>query len=288
MSLTTRVGRAIKELLGKDQWPARKSPLPVDLEEQTYEAVVMAGDVIYDVGANIGNVAVLFARLAGRDGHVFGFEPIWPNYLRMNDNVQLDTHWKAPIVPLPFGLAEVAKTAEMNLPGNFPARASLAPAEVWRETHGVEEVTRFEARFVKLDEFMRDFRVAAPDILKIDVEGAETFVLRGATECLASATPPLIVMELMAPWMVAFGLKPWDVLSLLASNGYHFIFVCPDGLLDHVPSTEQAMPEAFAHGSNIVAYVPDVHADRIANLRARLVPGRLLPSPPPPVPNREV
>jgi hypothetical protein len=74
---------------------------------------------------------------------------------------------------------------------------------------------------------------------------------------------PLLFMELFAPWQRPFGYGPWDVLSLLATYGYRFLFMCPDGLIENQPTRAAPYPPEYAQGYNLLAFTA-AHAERIA------------------------
>src|SRR5689334_8999972 len=83
LTIVTRLRRAAKELLGRKQLPKREAVRVTSYEEQLYQALVRSGDTCFDVGANGGDVALLLAKLAGEQGLVIAFEPVWPMYKRL-------------------------------------------------------------------------------------------------------------------------------------------------------------------------------------------------------------
>src|SRR5262249_42148105 len=98
----------------------RRLPKPSTLEEQVYAEVVRDGDVCFDIGANVGWIALFLAGTAGAAGKVVAFEPVWPTYMTMCANIQNTINTKATVFTLPFGLAEEEKTAAVHVPdGRF-------------------------------------------------------------------------------------------------------------------------------------------------------------------------
>jgi tRNA A58 N-methylase Trm61 len=69
--------RLAKEALGLQQWPKKAAVRPRNFEQQIYSALVREGDICFDVGANVGDVALYLARLTGRTGCVVAFEPVF-------------------------------------------------------------------------------------------------------------------------------------------------------------------------------------------------------------------
>jgi hypothetical protein len=125
------------------------------------------------------------------------------------------------------------------------------------------------------------------DFWKIDVEGAELFVLRGASQHLAAGHRPLIAAEVYAPWEERFGYGPWEFFGPLVGLGYRFLFLCPGGLVEHLPTESAPFPPEFEQGYNVVAYVPGRHGDRIRALeRLRVGTGEALRVGRGPYPNR--
>ncbi len=292
--LATRMKRAVKELLGMPQWPKEESihsrmrkPLPRSFEEQIYISVVRTNDLCLDVGANAGEVSVLLARLAGKGGHVVAFEPVWPVYMRLCRNIRSADGSSAPIVAVPYGLAEAKQDAIVHVPAGAFGMASLAPAAEWSKAQQGAELVSYNCHFETLDGFLESSRLPAPDFIKIDVEGAELLVLRGASKHFGANNRPLMLIELFAPWERAFKYGPWDVLSLLQEIGYRFLFACPNGLVEHQPSEACPFPVEYANGYNIVAYLPEKHAERIKSLDGLRTGGGdlVLPMPPPPLAN---
>jgi FkbM family methyltransferase len=271
--------------LKRATWKALGAAL--SFEEQIYCSVVRRDDTCYDVGAQWGSVALLLARLAGPNGRVVAFEPVWPMYTTLCARARRAGRRSAPVVTVPFGLYSEENVATVQVPdGNF-GMGSLAAAADWSNAHPGAAMASYECRVVTLDGFLRSSKVRGPDFMKIDVEGAELFVLRGAAGFFDAGHRPLMLIEIFAPWERAFGYGPWEVLSSLVARGYRFLFACPGGLVEHEPKAARPFPPEYTQGYNVLAYCPSLHASRIAGtdkLRAG-GSGRVLSMTPPPVAN---
>jgi len=268
--------------------PVVGAPQPASFEEQLYHAVVWRGDICFDVGANKGHVAVLLAQLAGASGLVTAFEPVWPMYCELCRAVQCDDTSRATILTVPCGLADSEKRAAVSVPNGDFGMASLAEARAWGEVQPGADMRSYEVQLTTIDAFVRATESAAPTFLKIDVEGAELLVLRGADELFNSGHRPLMLIEVFAPWERAFGYQPWTLFSGLLEQGYNFLFACPIGLVEHVPTETNPFPPEYEMGYNILVYNAVAHSKRIdalQHLRAGTA-AKLLPMLPPPQPNR--
>ncbi len=169
---------------------------------------------------------------------------------------------------MPFGLAEQEKTATIHITDGQFEGGTLAAPEAMAPAPAGATIARYECRFLSVNAFLRSAADLVADFWKVDVEGAELFVLRGASDHFAAGYRPLIVAEVYAPWERRFGYGPWEYLAPLLEMGYRFLFLCPGGLIEHLPSERSPFPAEFEHGYNVVAYVPGRHAGRIRATRS--------------------
>jgi len=125
-------------------------------------------DVVLEVGANIGYYALLEARLCRR---VYAVEPHPDNFRRLEANVRLNGYDNVETVNMAFGSA--AGTIPMRVSGHSN----------WHSCRGaVAGVDTIDVPCGRIDDFVRDRRL--PTVIKMDVEGFELEVLRGAAETL--------------------------------------------------------------------------------------------------------
>jgi FkbM family methyltransferase len=280
-----RAKQAIRILLGLRHYPTPATFTPQSYEEQVYHSLLRSGDVVYDVGANDGSVALCLARVVGPKGLVIAFEPVWSTYVRMCKNIQFDTHAKANIVTVPYGISNANDVAMISLPDTNCESASLADQAAWNQCIGECTITQVPCSLRTLDSLASELSLPAPDFIKVDVEGAERLVVEGAAQVIA-AQKPLLLLEVFAPWEAAFQYRPFDLLSSLMEQGYRFLFACPTGLVPHEPQEMQPFPVLFRDGYNVIAYQDTRHESRIASL-AHLMEGsrEVLGMYPPPMPN---
>jgi FkbM family methyltransferase len=144
--------------------------------------------VIIDVGVNIGAMLLSFARLIP-NGMVIGFEPDAKNFLKARENLKLNDFGNVRIIQK--GLGEEAATVKLFRvnEGNEGMNRILSDAE-----HALEKDFAFdEIEIVKLDDFADENKLDRIDLIKIDVEGYELKVLRGAEQVLRKYSPVLFI-----------------------------------------------------------------------------------------------
>ncbi len=174
--------------------------------------VVLPGGTILDLGAHIGFLSLYFARLVGPGGKVYAFEP-GPNnlpYLRRN----VRSRPNIEVVPRGVGDrdGELTLYVESLTGQNNSFVRDFDVFEYYKDRAFDSGIRVTEARvgMVTLDRFARDTGVR-PDLVKIDVEGFELEVLRGAVSLLRDIQP-LLLIEIQR--------QKGSVLELLESYGY--------------------------------------------------------------------
>lgn len=271
------------------RWAALKHRRPPvrTFEDQIYDAVLRRGDHCLDIGANVGDVCLRLADLAGTEGSVLAFEPVWPMYRELCARVRRLSRAAAPVVTVPMGLSDAEREAAIQVPDGDFGQGSMAASEQWQRAHPSARLQTYQCRFTTLDAVLAASRWPTPAFLKIDVEGAELFVLQGAREFFASGARPLMLIELYAPWERAFNYGPHAVLSQLGALGYEVLFACPQGLVAHQPTEREPFPAAYVEGYNIIAHVPGRHSARVDALAGLRLGGSAakLPMTPAPMPN---
>jgi FkbM family methyltransferase len=148
--------------------------------------LVRPGMIVYDVGANVGFLTLLFAKAVGKEGCVIAFEPVAANSERIGYNAKLNGFTNIIVRLEAVGGSD--GTAGFTI-GAFPTIGKLQQAGA----SSSEEVREVPVR--SLDSVIKE--LPPPDLLKIDIEGAEVDCLCGARSLLKE-NRPLLLIELHA------------------------------------------------------------------------------------------
>jgi len=167
-----------------------------DLARQIGRAV-KPGMVCYDCGANVGYFTLLFSRLVGARGHVFSFEPLPGNAAHIRRHVLMNR--RPNVTVLELALADYSGKAGFSVSGS---------------TSKIEAEGEIEVACATLD----SLGLPPPNVVKVDVEGAELLLIRGAERTIRSHRPT-IFMSLHIPIPVAH-----DLAGRLRSIGYEVTF----------------------------------------------------------------
>lgn len=167
---------------------------------------VHPGTRVLDIGAQSGFYSLLLSRLVGPEGMVFAFEPLPANFRILEENLSLNSIQNVMI------RREAVSDLSGNIIFEFPREEVSLIAGPLLES---DNLATFQVPAISLDDFVRD--TGRPiQFIKMDVEGAETAVLRGAVQTL-KAFHPSMVIELHHD-LPQDGLHP--AITLLTELGY--------------------------------------------------------------------
>ena len=162
-----------------------KEPETVEWLETTFEA----GDVLYDVGANVGAYSLVASAASGGKGVVYAFEPGPSTYASLVENIALN-HLGGVVTPMPVAVGDVTGIVSFGLHSHESGDASHAGLG------GIETSGSLRVLSLRLDDVARVLAAPPPTHLKIDVDGGESRVLEGATSTLVSPTLRSILVEI--------------------------------------------------------------------------------------------
>jgi FkbM family methyltransferase len=152
--------------------------------QRVIQRFVGNGDIVYDVGANLGYVSLVLAKRVGAQGQVIAFEPVPQTFALLKENVALNK--LSNIKLLNVAAAERSGEALIRMTDNL-AVSSM----VWHRNDPMAKELSIKTRAI--DDLVNAGEIAAPSFVKVDVEGAEGLVFRGMRETLARTRPVLFV-----------------------------------------------------------------------------------------------
>ena len=208
-------------------------------------SLIQPGDTFVDVGANIGYYSVLGAFRAWPDGRVWTFEPQPRAYQLHSDNLMMNG-FDVIAERHRLALSDHDGVAEMRFFEDYEATATLRemPSDYVENTERQTGRTSqtIEVPVARLDDIMRD--VSRIDVMKIDAEGHEPAIIRGAREIIERSPKIKIVMEFV----------PTDIgrveaaahLSLLRNLGLSIWIIEHDGTLSPQPDDAALLQIPFA------------------------------------------
>jgi len=175
-----------------------------------FTALCRPGDVVIDVGANVGHMALLAARKVGPAGRVVAIEPGARSYGLLASNAA--RNFPDRIDTLRAACDEHDGTATLYVSEYSEEFNSLRPDTVLGGVHQETVPAR------SLGSLCSELEIA-PNVVKIDVEGAEWAVLRGLLAG-PQRPPRALLVEAFEPNTRGFGYKPSEMCAWLSGHGY--------------------------------------------------------------------
>lgn len=188
--------------------PAWRRELTDDPKMLVYlERVLRPGDVVLDVGASIGVVALLAGKIGCR---VLAIEAERMNFEQLRVNIALN---ELLIEPLQIAITDHSGMGTLHVcPRHRRGHHTLAHSDAAIATETVECAT--------IDELLERQAIERVDLLKIDIEGAEPEAFAGAAGSLASGTVRRIIFEISREPLLRMGHEIEDVIRPLRAAGY--------------------------------------------------------------------
>jgi FkbM family methyltransferase len=184
------------------------------------------GMVVFDIGANIGEVSLFCAHLLGEDAKVYAFEPMKETYEVLKYNIDLNKYGKR-ITPFNIALSDQNGEADLFAATEVDELGSFEDGLHTLYATNDRSVLLHKIAMEKMDDKKE---LPSPDFIKLDVEGAELHVLRGAADTLKKHHPK-ILLEFNAETFEAAGYTQNDMLDFLKPFGYKFYTVETRGKL---------------------------------------------------------
>ena len=169
---------------------------------------VRAGDVVVDLGANIGNHTLLLAKLVGKTGRVYAFEPHPHNFALLKKNVEANGYTNVVVEQK----AVSDRAAKIKL---YLGRTDRTTQHSIIESNYVQE-QYVEVETVKLDDY---FKGKSVNFIKMDIEGAEHYAVLGMKRLLKN--PRITLLTEFTPfYLQKIGIAPEEHIRLLQSMGF--------------------------------------------------------------------
>ena len=208
----------IKMLLDPQDYVSRQILETGQWERDSWHVVeqhLQRGATFVDIGAHIGYYSLKAAPVVGPSGRVLAIEPNPETVRKLRDNIQASGARSITVEPVACadteGTLELFAAPEANTGETSLSRANASESGT--------AVTSYRVRARPLDDIIRDTGVSRVDAIKIDVEGAELLVLKGARETIARFHP-MILVEIVDHKLRGMGTSADELTGFLRSEGY--------------------------------------------------------------------
>ena len=183
---------------------------------QLFERTIREGDVVFDIGANVGFYTLLSSILVGGKGTVYAFEPLPQNLVYLKKHIQLNQIGNVVIIE--------AAVCETSGESSFTRRGA---------TSHISQAGSLFVKTVSLDDLFSCGTIPAPNCLKIDVEGGELSALLGMTRLIRESRPKIFlelhrgrdsrIPKKCVDLLMSFGYKLKSLDEQELENSYHIL-----------------------------------------------------------------
>jgi FkbM family methyltransferase len=212
--------------------------------------LVQPSSLVLDIGANIGAHTLHLANLVGPGGRVFAFEPTDFAFHKLKRNLELNPVLSPRVETFHCFLSDRDDAA---VPGAIYSSWPLTGEAELHAKHLGREMETLSAQGRMLDSVLAEHADRRVQLVKLDVDGFECSVLKGATRMLRE-DKPIFVMELSPYVLEERGASLAELLSFLIPHGYSFF---NERTGKRLPSAAPELGKLVADGAgmNIIARV---------------------------------
>ncbi|MDP1725751.1 MAG: FkbM family methyltransferase [Bacteroidota bacterium] len=167
--------------------------------------------VVFDIGANIGYYSLLASKNMDDNALIYAFEPIHKTYSRAKYNIELNGFKNILLNKL--ALSAQDGYLEINV-GNDE---NWGMSSITKHNYLSEKTERVESQ--KLDTFVLKNKITEIDLIKIDVEGSEYFVLKGMQVTLQQFRP-VVLIEVLDEHLMNANTSKEEIFNLFWKQQY--------------------------------------------------------------------
>ena len=199
------------------------------LSSDTYEPHVLSwlrewlqpGDTFWDIGANFGFTSLPAARIVGTSGRVIAVEPSPSNLAWLKRHIVLNQYENIVTVVEAAICEQTSGSVTFSLLNNgcSPSNSLMFSNAVNGESPEVTRQVSVPAK--SLDSLLAE-QGRSPKLVKIDVEGAELMVIKGATQLLSSDKAPILLLAVHPFWQATSD-DCQEMVNLLKGAGYRIL-----------------------------------------------------------------
>jgi len=180
------------------------------IETEIIKKMVKHGDTVLDIGAHIGYYTLILAKLVGKSGKVFAFEPNPDNFALLKKNIELNGYQNVVLEQK----AVINKTGKSEL---HLCKDNTGDHRISWTGDGREKI---DVDAVRLDDYFSEYDENI-NFIKMDIQGCECLALQGMSAFLQKNNNVAIVMELSPELIKQTGVDPKRCLQSLIDDGYN-------------------------------------------------------------------
>jgi FkbM family methyltransferase len=219
--------------------------------------VVRKDDVCFDIGANIGWYTTLLQTLVSENGSIHAFEPVPSSIETLKANIALNKN-ADKVVLNEFALGDEEKVINIYNSASEPdGHASISKSKN-------EDAEVIPIHMKTADSYLETGNIKEVNFVKLDIEGAELFMLKGASNILKQSRPPIWVIEMALDTSEKLGYLPNDLIELIRKQAEYDFYAIDTKTFSLKKITGFAKE---SKGANVLCVPSKHYQDRLSNLK---------------------
>ncbi|MBB6309142.1 FkbM family methyltransferase [Xanthobacter tagetidis] len=194
--------------------------------ETFYRGLDLTNQLVVDVGGHVGRHAFPLSELVGGNGTVFIFEPL--PQARHQLYLEIISRGVVNAVVFPFALSSTSGITDFFYIPNLPGESGLKERAIYNDVPS--DIIKLSVATRRLDDLVPSSMSVA--FLKIDAEGGELDILRGAATMIGTSRP-IVAFECGAASFLSYHDTPEDIFEIFAANNYSVFSITGTLVDDH-------------------------------------------------------
>ncbi len=196
-------------------------------ETQFVEGFLRAGMTVLDIGAHHGYYTLLASKKTGPTGRVIAFEPSPREHRFLARHVRINRCSNVTVENFALG-SKAGESDFFVVEGKETGFNSLRPPNITLPT------TKHRILVEKLDDYLERNGIGQVDFIKLDAEGGELEILRGAGKLLEGKNPPVILAEVQDVRTEPWGYEAREIIAFASARGFRWFRLLSGGELEEV------------------------------------------------------
>jgi FkbM family methyltransferase len=214
----------------------RQNKIWAQSETRLFRELLKPGMVVVDVGANIGYFSLLASTLVGPNGRVHAFEPDPVNCGLLRKNVRMNHTSNIKVVQAALSSNDEPIHLFLNSDNKGDHR-------IWEQSG--ESRTKITVTATTLDQYLKE-TATVPNFIKIDVQGAEGYVIEGMADTIVQNGMKYLILEFWPEAMRKCQTDPKQVVQQISDAGFTIRVIADDILLGENVIVKESFESANA------------------------------------------
>jgi FkbM family methyltransferase len=216
-------------------------------EQLLVKNLIGSGMIVFDIGANRGDYSFLLSKLVGNSGKVYSFEPTSSTFQKLQ--ARIDKSEVSNIYAFQKAIFSENTRIEFNeFPEEYSVWNSIGKPQMLdpKGLNTYVPIVKTEiVEAITVDSFCQEQGIEKIDYLKIDVEGAESDVIQGASNLLTKKAIRFLQFEISKKMLEGLNRKAKDTFDILIKNGYECHRIENNGKIGQQVDDSEAFYENF-------------------------------------------